>query len=155
MPAATGHVNSRDASKAIRSSGLPRPSRVTHRGFNAPMPGLPPWPHGADRTAGNSKIFGVQGHLMSCFVAHARSISPMSWIRQRYKEPLSLAAKDRPSSNRSGRAAAFGPSEIPTSGGTNCKPITACGLAPCTSGRCHPFNAHRPGIFRRFSPIRL
>jgi len=155
MPSATEHGGSRDASKAIRSPGLPRPSRVTHRDFIAPVPGLPPWPDGTDRDVGNSNTSGTKGHVMNDVIRHPRSISPMSWIRQHYREPLSLAAQDRPSSNRPGRTAAFRPSEIPTSDGTNRKPITACGLAPCTSGRCHPFNAHRPGIFRRFSPIRL
>jgi hypothetical protein len=75
---------------------------------------------------------------MSCVIRLARSISPMGWIRQRYREPLSLAAQDLSFSNRSGRIAALRPGEIPTSGGANCKPSPPAGLAPCTLGAMPP-----------------
>ena len=155
MQAAAGHAGSRDSSKVFRSPGLPRPNRVTHRDFIAPVPGLPPWQHGAARTAGDSKVSGTRGHVMRCVIRIAKSISPLSWIHQRHRESLSLAAQRRVFSDRFGRTAAFRPGEIPTSARANCNPITGHWLAPCTSERCHPFNAHRPDIFRRFSPIRL
>jgi hypothetical protein len=92
---------------------------------------------------------------MRCVIGFARSISPLGWIRQRYREHLSLSAQDRPFSNRFGRTAAFRPGEILTSARATCNPIAARRLTPHPLGFYHPFNAHRPGIFRRFSPIRF
>ena len=88
-------------------------------------------------------------------IRHARLISPRGWIRQRYREPLSLAAKDRPYSDPFGRTVAFLPGATPLSARANCHPTIEHGPVARPSGFCLPFNAHRPGIFGRFSPIRF
>jgi hypothetical protein len=92
---------------------------------------------------------------MNYVIGFAKSVSPPGWMRQRYREPLSLVLRERVFSDRSKQIAAFRPGEIQTSARANRDPITGCRPAPSTLGRCHPFNAHRPGFVRRFSPIRL
>ncbi len=92
---------------------------------------------------------------MRCIIGFARSIAPMGWLRQHYRKPLSLTAQDRPFSKRFGRTSAFRPGEIPTSDRATCNPVAVRRLAPHPLGLYHPFNAHRPVIFRRFSPIRF
>jgi len=92
---------------------------------------------------------------MSGAIRHARLISPRGWIRQRYREPLSLAAKGRLFSDPFGRTVAFLPGTIRISARANCHPTTQHGPVAHPSGLCLPFNAHRPGIFGRFSPIRF
>jgi hypothetical protein len=92
---------------------------------------------------------------MSGAIRHARSISPRGWIRQRDREPLSLAAEDRPFSDPFGRIVAFLPGAMPISARANCNTTTEHGPVAHPSGLCLPFNAHRPGIFGRFSPIRF
>jgi len=88
-------------------------------------------------------------------IRHARLILPRGWIHQRYREPLSLTAKDRPSSEVFGWTAAFLLGAILILARANCDPTTQHGSVAHPSGFCMPFNAHRPGIFGRFSPIRF
>lgn len=92
---------------------------------------------------------------MNYVIGFAKSISPPGWMRQRYRGPLSLAAQGRVLPDRSGLITPFQPGEIHTSARANRDPITGCKPAPSTLGRRHLFNAHRPDIVRRFSPIRL
>jgi hypothetical protein len=92
---------------------------------------------------------------MSGAIRHAVLISPRGWIRQRYREPLSLAAQDRPFSDPFCWTVAFLLGAILISASANCNPTTQHGSVAHPSGFCLPFNAHRPGIFGRFSPIRL
>ena len=92
---------------------------------------------------------------MSGAIRHARLISPRGWIRQRYRKPLSLAAKHRPSSELFGWTVAFLLGATLISARANCNPTIQHGSVAHPSGFCMPFNAHRPGIFGRFSPIRF
>jgi hypothetical protein len=68
---------------------------------------------------------------------------------------LGHAAKDRPSSELFGWTVAFLLGAILILARANCDPTTQHGSVAHPSGFCMPFNAHRPGIFGRFSPIRF
>ena len=92
---------------------------------------------------------------MKCVIALSRPLPPRGWIRQRYREFLSLTAQNRPFANKSSQTAGSQPAQIRTSPNTNCNPTSEHGLLAHPSELSMPFNTHRPAIFGRFSPIRL
>jgi secreted protein with Ig-like and vWFA domain len=77
------------------------------------------------------------------------------WFFQRYREPLSLAAKRRLFSHQWSQPARFQPARIPRSTNVNGNPAAVYELVPLPSGLCQPFNTHRSSIQGRFSPIRF